>query len=193
LLSRQIREGTYTARFNRGFAHAEDVSKWPIVAFLFTALFCLGSSTACHWFYAKEKRLCRMLTTLDYWGITTLILGTSYPFISYRYACGYLVVYRYIFVVILTLITVACMVVTMYPAFLRVGPKAILFISFGFFCFVPTIVLYLLDDPDYGLHPGLAPFTWSSMSYLIGLTFFATKFPERLSTTGRFDLIFSSH
>ena len=75
-----------------------------------------------------------MLTTLDYWGITLLIMGTSYPFISYRYACGYLVVYRYIFVVLLTVCTLGCMAVTLKPTFFKTTPKVILFVSFGFFC-----------------------------------------------------------
>ena len=108
----EISKGNYMPRFHTGFAHSEEVSKWPIVAYLFTALFCLSCSSACHWFADKNKKLCRIVATLDYWGITILILGTCYPFISYRYACGYLIIYRYVFVVILTVITALCMLVT---------------------------------------------------------------------------------
>ena len=167
-------------RFHTGFAHSEEVSKWPIVAYLCTALFCLGCSTICHWFYDKDpKKLGRIVATLDYWGIVILINGTSYPFISYRYACGYLIVYRYVFVVILSILTLVLMVVTMYPTFLKPIPKAILFSSFGLFCLVPAITLYVIDDHENGLKPGLDPFTWSTMFYFIGMTFFVTKFPER--------------
>ena len=130
---------------------------------------------------------------MDYWGITLLILGTSYPFISYRFACGYLIVWRYVFVSLLTIITVACMFVTMKPTFLKPAPKIILFAGFGMFNCIPTIALYSLDDPEYGLKPTLAPFTWSTLSYLIGMTFFALKFPERLSKSGRFDIFPQSH
>lgn len=133
------------------------------------------------------------MSTLDYWGITLLIMGTSYPFISYRYACGHLVIYRYIFITILTVLTVACMVVTINSSFLRPAPKAILFVSFGTFTAVPTATLYALDDPVNGLSPGLDPFTWSALFYMVGLTFFVTKFPESLSKKGRFDMLFSSH
>ena len=179
--------------FHTGFKHSEDVSKWPIVAFMLTALCCLGCSTSCHWFWCKHKKLCTVLTCLDYWGITLLIMGTSYPFISYRYACGYLIVWRYIFVIILTICTMLCMWVTMNPTFLKIGPKVALFSGFGIFCFVPTIVLYALDDKEYGLEPTMAPFTWSTLFYLIGMTFFAAKFPERMSKTGRFDMFPQSH
>jgi len=189
----EINSGKRQPLFHTGFAHSEEVSKWPIVAYLFTALFCLGCSTACHWFADKNKKLLQIVSILDYWGITILILGTCYPFISYRYACGYLIVYRYIFVVILTILTTICIFVTINATFLKPVPKAILFISFGVFCMIPTITLYIINDSEYGLKPGLAPFSWSTMFYLIGLTFYVTKFPERVSKTGRFDILFSSH
>jgi len=120
-------------------------------------------------------------------------MGSNYPFISYRYACGYLIVYRYVFIVILSVLTVGCMIITVKSTFLKPTPKAILFVSFGAFCLVPTIVLYILNDREYGMEPGLAPFSWSVMSYLVGMTFYITKFPERLSKNGRFDILFSSH
>lgn len=191
--SQEIADGTHIVQNHRGFANSEKVSKWPIVAYLLTALFCLGCSTSCHWLSDKHKKMASIVTTLDYWGITILILGTTYPFVSYRYACGYLVVYRYVFISVLTVITLICMVVTMKPTFLRQTPKAILFISLGLFCLVPTITLYILNDTENGLKPGLAPFTWSTMFYLVGLTFYVTKFPERTSRKGRFDLLLSSH
>ena len=138
-------------RFKIGFPHAEEVSKWPLVAFLITALTCLGASTVCHWFWPKHKQMCSVVTTLDYWGITLLIMGTSYPFISYRFACGYMIIYRYVFVCILALLTILCMFITMNPTFLKPVPKIILFSIFGLFNLVPTITLYALDDPLYGL------------------------------------------
>ena len=186
----EISDGTYIPRFHSGFANSEKVSKWPIVAYLISALGCMGCSTACHLCFCKNDKLYRIVCTLDYWGITMLILGTCYPFVSYRYSCGYLVIYRYIFIIILTILMVTCMIVTMFPTFLSPKPKAILFMSFGAFCLIPTIMLYILYDPAYGMHPGLDPFTWSSLFYLIGLTFYVTKFPECKSKTGRFDIYF---
>lgn len=193
LFAEQIKNGAYKPVFHTGFKHSEDVSKWPIVAFLITALCCLGCSTMCHWFWAKNCKLCNVFTCLDYWGITLLIMGTSYPFISYRYACGYLIVWRYIFVIILTICTTLCMVVTVNPTFLKDLPKMILFCSFGIFCFVPTLVLYIIDDPDYGLKPGMAPLSWGVLCYLVGMAFFAAKFPERMTKSGRFDNFLQSH
>ena len=104
-----------------------------------------------------------------------------------------MIVYRYVFVVIMTVMMFVCIFVTVKPTFLRPKPKAVLFIGFGAFCFAPTITLYFIDDSQYGLKPGLSPFSWSTMFYLIGLTFYVTKFPERVSKTGRFDKLFASH
>jgi len=130
---------------------------------------------------------------LDYWGIIILILGSGYPFISYRYACGYLIIYRYVFVIILSIVTVFCMIATVNSTFLKPKPKAILFVTFGVLQLVPTIVLFILNDRENGLTPGLAPLSWSVLPYLVGMTFFMTTFPERVSKTGRFDIFLSSH
>lgn len=189
-----IAEGSYTPRLQHvGFKKSEEVSKWPLVAFLLTALFCLGCSTTCHWFADKNHKLCRVVATLDYWGITTLIVGTNYPFISYRYACGYMIVWRYVFTSLQVVFTIGCMVATVNQTFLRPGPKAILFMAFGAMNLVPTVVLFIIYNPDLALEPGIQPYSWGVLFYLLGLTFFLTRFPERYSKTGRYDKFGSSH
>lgn len=60
-------------------------------------MFCLGCSTIFHLVYAKNFKVERIVASLDYWGITILILGTNYPFITYKYACGKFIIYRYVF------------------------------------------------------------------------------------------------
>ena len=85
------------------------------------------------------------------------------------------------------------MFVTINEKFLKPTPKVILFLSFGLFCFLPTIVLYIIYQPGYALEPGAAPYTFPLASYLIGLTFYVSKFPERCSKSGKFDYLLSSH
>ena len=58
---------------------AESVTKWPIVAFLASIVFCLGSSVICHLCYVKNPHICTMVGYLDYWGIAILFLGSAYP------------------------------------------------------------------------------------------------------------------
>lgn len=176
-----------------GFKKAEVVSKWPLMAFLLTAMFCFGCSTVCHLMHSKNPKVSRIVSSLDYWGIVNLILGTNYPFISFRYSCGYLIVYRYIFISCLMVLTICCMVVTVKTTFLRPTPKAILFISFGLLCMIPTILLYFIYTPEMGLPPKTQPYSWPILFYLLGLLFFMSKVPERYSKTGQFDYFFSSH
>lgn len=85
------------------------------------------------------------------------------------------------------------MFITIKERFLKPIPKVILFVIFGAFCLVPTITLYFVYEPEYALHPGLAPYSWSIMFYLIGMTFYVSKFPERCSKSGKFDIWLSSH
>lgn len=88
---------------------AELCTKWPLVAFLLTALFCLGMSTTCHLCYVRSKKVSRVTQYLDYWGIAVLFLGSSYPYISFKYACGRFIVWRYVFISIISVLTLVCM------------------------------------------------------------------------------------
>lgn len=88
---------------------AELVTKWPLIAYLLTAIFCLGMSTSCHLCYVRNKRVSGIVQYLDYWGISILFLGTFYPYISFKYACGPFIVWRYIFVSCVFVMTLICM------------------------------------------------------------------------------------
>lgn len=169
------------------------VNKWPLVAYLITAMFCLGCSTTCHLCYVKSQRISKITSNLDYWGIAILFLGSAYPFISYKYACGPYIVWRYIFISMITLLTVLCMVVTVKSAFLNSINKAILFTSFGVSVLIPTAGLAFWKDPRYTLEPNLLPYSWAALAYIIGMIIFVTKVPERYSKSGRYDFFGSSH
>ena len=87
---------------------AEMVTKWPLVAYLIAALMCMGLSTVCHLFWVRNDRICTMLTYLDYWGICLLGLGTAYPYIAFKYACGSFILWRYVFTSVITLLMGVC-------------------------------------------------------------------------------------
>lgn len=172
----------------------ENVSKLPIIAFMITALCCLAFSTACHWLWSKNEQLCTTLTVLDYQGIILLILGTNYPFVTYRFACGYLIFYRHLFNSVLSICGIACMIVVLKPTFLTGTPKLILFIVFVLMVLVPSVVLYTLDDHENSIaQDTLTPIALCILPYLTGLLFYAVSFPERCSNQGRFDIIGQSH
>ena len=172
---------------------AEKVNTWPLIAYLLTAMFCLGFSTICHLCYVKSARISMIVSSLDYWGIAFLFLGSSYPFISYKYACGPYIFWRYIFMTCITILTCACMVITVKSSFDSPGKRALLFTAFGASVLIPKVGLELWKDERYTLEPNLMPFALALIAYVIGMFFYVSKIPERFSKTGRFDFFGSSH
>ena len=156
-------------------------------------MFCLGCSSTCHLCYVKDERISKIVSNLDYWGISILFLGSCYPFISYKYACGPYIFWRYIFVSIITMFTVACMVVTVKSAFMNPVNRALLFTAFGVSVLIPTVGLTIWYDERYTLEPNLLPFSWTLIAYLSGMIIYIAKVPEKFSKTGRFDYFGSSH
>mmetsp|Transcript_20112 Transcript_20112/g.24794 ORF Transcript_20112/g.24794 Transcript_20112/m.24794 type:complete len:179 (-) Transcript_20112:434-970(-) len=90
-------------------SRAEIVTKWPLLAYLITAAFCMGLSTTCHLCWVKNEKVSKMVTYLDYWGIALILLGSAYPYISFKYACGPFIVWRYIFTSIISVLTLIAM------------------------------------------------------------------------------------
>ena len=171
----------------------EVVTKWPLVAYLLTAMFCLGCSTTCHLCYVKDRTISYIVSHLDYWGISILFLGSCYPFIAYKYACGPFVVWRFIFTSIITVLTLCSMAATCSTSFMTPKRRAALFTLFAVSCAVPTAGLVIWHDPDYTLEPNLAPYSWALLSYAAGMIIYVTKVPECWNKTGRYDFIGNSH
>ena len=172
-------------------AYAEQVSQWPLVAFLITAMCCLGSSATCHLCYVKDKNISDWVSIFDYWGIAVLFLGSCYPFISYKYACGPFIVWRYIFTSIISVLVVACMYATMTP--MSSKRRAGLFSLFAASCTIPTGGLVMWHDERYSMPPNLMPFIYPIICYAIGMTIFLKRIPECWDKTGKYDLCGNSH
>jgi len=172
---------------------AETVNTWPLLAYLITAMFCLGFSTICHLCYVKSARISRIVSNLDYWGIAVLFLGSAYPYISYKYACGPYIFWRYVFMSVISVLTLACMVITVKSSFDTPKSRALIFSTFGASVLVPTLGLEFWKDERYTLEPNLTIYAWGVLSYIVGMYFYVSKVPEKFSKTGRFDFIGSSH
>jgi len=95
---------------------AQSVNKWPLIAYLIGATFCLTCSATCHLCFVHSNYICDMVAKLDYWGIAVLGLASAYPKISYKFACGRLVKARWIFVSIIIVLCGICMFLTLKPA-----------------------------------------------------------------------------
>jgi predicted membrane channel-forming protein YqfA (hemolysin III family) len=121
--------------------YAQSVNKWPLVAYLLTACFCLGCSTTCHLCFVKSGVISHLVGCLDYWGIAILFLGSIYPLVSFKFACGPFIIWRYLFTMLTIIMTIVCMVVTLKPMMLKPKNRVILFTTFALTFVFPLLFL----------------------------------------------------
>ena len=63
------------------------VSRWPIFVYIFSAMICLLCSSIFHLFTAHSMNMSKIMSRLDYAGISILIAGSFYPHIYYAFFC----------------------------------------------------------------------------------------------------------
>ena len=66
-----------------------NLPKWPIILYFLTAIFCLLSSTAFHWFSTKSLKVNNILHRLDMASIAILVWGSSISLLYYIFFCDY--------------------------------------------------------------------------------------------------------
>mmetsp|Transcript_29871 Transcript_29871/g.21621 ORF Transcript_29871/g.21621 Transcript_29871/m.21621 type:complete len:191 (+) Transcript_29871:706-1278(+) len=150
----------------------------------------LACSTTCHWLYSKSKRCCGFVSRLDYAGIAIMIMGSCYPFICYKFACGSMIFYRRMFLSGITLISLACFVACMTPSFMKAknkGLRGIMFITLGLLTLVIFAFLYIMDDTTEALPAKVGPYALGGAIYIFGAILYVTDVPERF-WPGKFDI-----
>ena len=160
---------------------------------LITSLFCLGFSTTCHLCHCKNEIISRRVCYIDYWGIAILFLGSLYPFISFKYACGPFILWRYIFTTFLTICTIACMIATIRDTSMSPKMRSCMFMTFGFAAMIPTYGFAAFYNPTYTLYPETMRFSWAVIVYITGMFIYILRAPERWSNLGKFDIWGGSH
>ena len=150
-------------------------------------------STTCHLCYVRNEKVSRITQYLDYWGIAVVFLGSSYPYISFKYACGPFIVWRYIFISVIFVLTLICMWATIQKKYLTPERRAILFAIFFLSCMIPFVLLFFWYDPLYTLPPHPEGYLWPPVAYFCGGLFYLNRVPEKWSSTGRFDYLGASH
>lgn len=61
------------------------ISRWPLIAFLISAIICLGCSTTYHLFYCLSEKVNKILIRLDYAGICFLVSGSTFAPLFYGF------------------------------------------------------------------------------------------------------------
>lgn len=163
-------------------------------AFFIGAIVCLLCSTLYHTLYCHSPRVSKLFNKLDYCGISILIIASFIPWLYYAFYCEFGTKVAYLTVTV-TLGT-GCIVVSMWDKFSAPEYRtyrALLFMAFGLFGFVPTSHYVLLMGFKHAFTTGAAQWlVIMAILYITGATLYAARIPERLAP-GYFDIWFQSH
>ena len=153
----------------------------------------MGLSTTCHLCWVKNERVSTLVTHLDYWGIALILMGSAYPYISFKYACGPFIIWRYIFTSVIAILTGIAMYASVQKSTVTPTRRFILFLSFCASCLIPIFLLYFWHDPRYTLEPDFGNYWYPTAVLFLGAFFYIKRIPEKWSSGGRFDLLGASH
>jgi adiponectin receptor len=171
------------------------LERWPIIAFLISAVFCLFLSASYHLFNCHSRFLNDILLLLDYSGISILIAGSSIPPVFYGFYCDRQLGNFYL-VAILSL-SVLSFLIGIYSglnpsSFWRVT-RVLAYSANACFSMVPCghmLVRWSAGEPMWGL---CLPYLTCMLGlYALGTVIYTLQFPERYFPH-RFDIYLSSH
>lgn len=156
-------------------------------------MICLSGSAAYHLFGTANTNWTTALGTLDYVGITALIVGSFVPVLYYGFYEH--VVYRRMYITSICALGTIILGLSVTPFFhdarYRVA-RTLTFVALGFTGFFPLLHLVVqhgLNELSMSVLIGCAV---TGASYLMGTVFYISRFPESVAP-GRFDFIMSSH
>jgi len=169
------------------------LERWPIYFFIATAMVCLMGSAVYHLFGTANAAWTGMLGTLDFIGITALIVGSFVPVLYYGFYERPVVRGTYIGVMIAlgSVLLGLCLTPMFHDERFR-AVRTFLFTGLGLCGVVPITHMLIFYQWD-----GLSQLVvWGTAitggAYLLGTGFYLTRFPEVLAP-GKFDLVLSSH
>ena len=146
-----------------------NVSKWPVYVMIGSAMVCMSCSTFCHLLWSKSPTWCIVSTAMDYQGILFLIFGNGVPIVTYRYACGDLIMYGYLLNGASLICCIALMIMVAKPAFIRPTPKAVTFIIYIVLVGMPSFLLLIIGDEKNSMNKRLImPLFWIVLPYAVG-------------------------
>ena len=173
-------------------ASAVPVERWPLVAFVASAMICLGFSVAYHLFGLSMGPVSgTVLQSCDYTGIICLIVGSGVPCVYYGFydapthRTGYLLL-------LFVSGALTCAANLLLKGDRWRNTRTLSFIGLGVFELIPlahALFYHNFDQKSVDLCLGVGQM---GAVYLAGTVVFATRFPESMAPT-KFDIFFSSH
>lgn len=165
----------------------------PIYFFLGSAMVCLAGSAIYHLFGTANSRWAGVLGTLDFIGITALIVGSFVPILFYGFYEQPF--FRTMYITLICSLGGVLFVLALTPLFhieRYRELRTLLFTGLGLSGVVP--VLHMLYHYDFNQLSRfvLVGTLLTGGAYLCGTAFYISRFPEVMAP-GRFDLVLSSH
>lgn len=157
------------------------VPRWPIYVNLLAAAICMFLSVIYHNFNCMSAYWSNTLVTLDYGGITLVILGNAVPIIIYPFACTPLHPTRNFFI---SMVTVTCLssFLALFNETLASTKcatfKALMFFSCGIMAGTPLIYLAFQNDTAYISYYSILEECRGGFFLTLGAVLYAIKFPE---------------
>ncbi|CAD8116129.1 unnamed protein product [Paramecium primaurelia] len=171
------------------------ISRWPLIAFLVSAIICLGCSTTYHLFYCLSENVNKVLIRLDYAGICFLVSGSTFAPLFYGFQCNlkYAIIYASLQGFFAIILFSFCLFDFFYTAEWR-SLKNKLFAGLGFTSAIPLIHFAIGDSclEGYSFESQLPYYAAMAISYLSGLYIYNIRFPEK-QIPGKFDNCGQSH
>ena len=180
----------------------QKVSRWPIIVFILSAIICLSLSSLYHLFNAHSCKVYRIMSRLDYAGISLLVSGSFFPPIYYMYYCIESIVYLGLIILYLVGISLFCLIVfivALMPAFQKPKYRCLrgtIFLVLGLTGIVPCInlifVYFLFRQDSYRFSKGLYLYLCMALCYIVGVVIYVLRLPERF-VPGKVDSFGNSH
>ncbi|KAG8468053.1 hypothetical protein KFE25_007105 [Diacronema lutheri] len=169
------------------------IERWPIYFFLASAMVCLAGSAVYHLFGTANARWAGLLGTLDFIGITALIVGSFVPILFYGfYEHRFL---RTLYIALICALGGVLFVLALTPLFHLQRYRELrtmLFTGLGLSGVVPITHMLVYYDFNQLSRFVLVGTLLTGGAYLCGTAFYLSRFPEVLAP-GRFDFALSSH
>lgn len=156
------------------------ITRWPFFAFMGGAMFCLLTSSTCHFLSCHSKRPSYIMLRLDYAGIAALISTSFYPPVYYSFMCHPFFCNMYLGFI--TLLGVATIIGSLLPVFDQPeyhSIRASLFFAMGFSGVAPILhKLILFWNKPEALHTTGYEVLMGAL-YGLGALVYTLRVPER--------------
>ncbi|MQL74828.1 hypothetical protein Taro_007199 [Colocasia esculenta] len=169
------------------------VPRWPRLVFMVGSMVCLASSTVSHLLACHSRRFNYFFWSLDYAGISFMIVTSFFPPIYYAFFCQPYSRFLYLSTIsLLGLLSIAALLSPALNAPHLRKLRACLFLAMGFSGVVPAAHAVALNWEHRACHVAVALELAMAAAYASGAWVYVNRVPERWRP-GAFDLAGHSH